>query len=100
MHPVVGFTRDLAITQKITGTQFQFVPYKAGSSDIIRDIIAGHIDFTFDQAITSLTRDGTIASISALGGQSATTLRAIATLPLALDNRFVGLRLGRRGRSR
>ena len=40
--------------QKITGTQFQFVPYKAGSSDIIRDIIAGHIDFTFDQAITSL----------------------------------------------
>ena len=41
--------------QKITGTQFQFVPYKAGSADIIRDIIAGHIDFTFDQAITSLS---------------------------------------------
>ncbi|AMN39306.1 Bug family tripartite tricarboxylate transporter substrate binding protein [Rhodoplanes sp. Z2-YC6860] len=40
--------------QKITGTKFQFVPYKAGSSDIIRDIVAGHIDFTFDQAITSL----------------------------------------------
>jgi tripartite-type tricarboxylate transporter receptor subunit TctC len=41
--------------QKITGTKFQFVPYKSGSSDIIRDIVAGHIDFTFDQAITSLT---------------------------------------------
>jgi tripartite-type tricarboxylate transporter receptor subunit TctC len=40
--------------QKVTGTQFQFVPYKAGSADIIRDIVAGHIDFTFDQAITSL----------------------------------------------
>ena len=40
--------------QKITGTRFQFVPYKAGSADIIRDMIAGHIDFTFDQAITSL----------------------------------------------
>jgi tripartite-type tricarboxylate transporter receptor subunit TctC len=40
--------------QKITGTKFQFVPYKSGSSDIIRDITAGHIDFTFDQAITSL----------------------------------------------
>jgi tripartite-type tricarboxylate transporter receptor subunit TctC len=40
--------------QKVTGTKFQFVPYKAGSSDIIRDIVAGHIDFTFDQAITSL----------------------------------------------
>jgi len=41
--------------QKITGTRFQFVPYKSGSSDIIRDITAGHIDFTFDQAITSLS---------------------------------------------
>jgi tripartite-type tricarboxylate transporter receptor subunit TctC len=40
--------------QKITGTQFRFVPYKAGSADIIRDMVAGHIDFTFDQAITSL----------------------------------------------
>ncbi len=41
--------------QKITGTKFQFVPYKAGSADIIRDIVAGQIDFTFDQAITSLS---------------------------------------------
>ena len=35
--------------QKITGTKFQFVPYKSGSADIIRDIIAGTIDFTFDR---------------------------------------------------
>ena len=41
--------------QKVTGTKFQFVPYKAGSVDIIRDLIAGHIDFSFDQAITSLS---------------------------------------------
>ena len=41
--------------QKITGVKFQFVPYKSGSSEIIRDITAGHIDFTFDQAITSLS---------------------------------------------
>ncbi len=40
--------------QKATGTQFRFVPYRAGSADIIRDMVAGHIDFTFDQAITSL----------------------------------------------
>jgi len=40
--------------QKVTGTRFQFVPYRAGSADIIRDMVAGHIDFTFDQAITSL----------------------------------------------
>src|SRR4029078_5824094 len=41
--------------QKITGTKFQFVPYKSGSADIIRDITSGHINFTFYQAITSLT---------------------------------------------
>jgi tripartite-type tricarboxylate transporter receptor subunit TctC len=41
--------------QKITGTKFQFVPYKAGSAEIIRDLVAGQIDFTFDQAITSLS---------------------------------------------
>ncbi len=41
--------------QKITGTKFQFVPYKTGSAEIIRDITAGHIDMTFDQAITSLS---------------------------------------------
>jgi tripartite-type tricarboxylate transporter receptor subunit TctC len=41
--------------QKITGTTFQFVPYKAGSSEVIRDLVAGQIDFTFDQAITSLS---------------------------------------------
>ena len=35
--------------------KFQFVPYKSGSSEIIRDITAGHLDFTFDQAITSLS---------------------------------------------
>ena len=40
--------------QKVTGTQFQFVPYRAGSSDIMRDLVAGHIDLTFDQAITAL----------------------------------------------
>ena len=40
--------------QKITGTRFPFVPYRAGSSEIMRDLVAGHIDMTFDQTITSL----------------------------------------------
>jgi tripartite-type tricarboxylate transporter receptor subunit TctC len=40
--------------QKSTGTTFQFVPYRAGSSDIMRDLVAGHIDMTFDQAISAL----------------------------------------------
>src|SRR6201997_4581938 len=35
-------------------TRFRFVPYRAGSSEIMRDLVAGHIDLTFDQAITAL----------------------------------------------
>jgi tripartite-type tricarboxylate transporter receptor subunit TctC len=48
--------------QKVTGTKFQFVPYRAGSVDVIRDLIAGHIDLTFDQAISALphVRNGAI----------------------------------------
>ena len=40
--------------QKVTGTSFIFVPYKAGSSDVMRDVVAGHIDLSIDQAISSL----------------------------------------------
>jgi tripartite-type tricarboxylate transporter receptor subunit TctC len=40
--------------QNATDTRFQFVPYRAGSSDIMRDLVAGHIDLSFDQAISSL----------------------------------------------
>src|SRR5205814_5180844 len=40
--------------QNVTGTRFQFVPYRAGSAEIMRDLVAGHIDLTFDQAITAL----------------------------------------------
>src|SRR5262249_5543681 len=40
--------------QKVTDTKLQFVPYRAGSSDIMRDLVAGHIDLSFDQAISAL----------------------------------------------
>jgi tripartite-type tricarboxylate transporter receptor subunit TctC len=30
------------------------VAYRAGSSEIMRDLVGGHIDLTFDQAITAL----------------------------------------------
>ena len=40
--------------QKATGTEFTFVPYRAGSSNVMRDLVAGHIDLTFDQAISAL----------------------------------------------
>ena len=30
------------------------MPYRAGSSDVMRDVVAGHIDLTIDQAICAL----------------------------------------------
>jgi tripartite-type tricarboxylate transporter receptor subunit TctC len=38
----------------VTGTALRFVPYRAGSSDIMKDLVGGHIDLTFDQAISAL----------------------------------------------
>jgi len=32
--------------QNVTGTRFQFVPYRAGSSEIMRDLLSGHIDLS------------------------------------------------------
>src|SRR3954465_12308534 len=55
--------------QKVTGTRFQFVPYRAGSSDIMRDLVAGHIDLTFDQAISALpyVRNGQVRAYAITG---------------------------------
>jgi tripartite-type tricarboxylate transporter receptor subunit TctC len=39
--------------QKLTGTKFQFVPYR-GAGQTLRDLIAGNINLTFDQASNSL----------------------------------------------
>src|SRR5215813_686379 len=66
--------------QKVTGTRFQFVPYRAGSIDIMRDLVAGHIDFTFDQAITALphVRNG---SVKAYAVTSNTRLEAAPEIP-------------------
>jgi tripartite-type tricarboxylate transporter receptor subunit TctC len=52
--------------QKSTGTSFNFVPYRAGSVDIIRDMAGGHIDITFDQAITALShiKNGTVKAFA------------------------------------
>jgi tripartite-type tricarboxylate transporter receptor subunit TctC len=55
--------------QKATGTKVQFVPYKAGSSEIMRDLVAGHIDLTFDQAISALpyVRSGQVRAYAITG---------------------------------
>jgi tripartite-type tricarboxylate transporter receptor subunit TctC len=66
--------------QKITGANFQFVPYRAGSSDIMRDLVAGHIDISFDQAISALpyVRNG---QVKAYAVTSKTRLAAAPNIP-------------------
>lgn len=39
--------------QKLTGTNFQFVPYR-GAGPVMQDLLAGLIDFTIDQSANSL----------------------------------------------
>lgn len=39
--------------QKLTGTKFEFVPYR-GAGQALQDLIAAHIDLIFDQATNSL----------------------------------------------
>src|SRR5436305_1658155 len=55
--------------QKVTGTSFVFVPYRAGSADVMRDLTAGHIDLSFDQAISALpfVRSGQVRAYAITG---------------------------------
>jgi tripartite-type tricarboxylate transporter receptor subunit TctC len=43
--------------QGVLGTSFNFVSYRAGSSQMMQDLVGGHADLTFDQAISSPNRD-------------------------------------------
>jgi tripartite-type tricarboxylate transporter receptor subunit TctC len=51
--------------QNITGTQFQFVPYR-GAGPAMQDLVAGHVDLMIDQAANSLpqVRAGTIKAFA------------------------------------
>src|SRR3954462_3402346 len=68
--------------QNVTGTSFQFVPYRAGSSDIMRDLVAGHIDLTFDQAISALpyVRNGQVRAYAITGKTRLTSAPDIPTV--------------------
>ena len=66
--------------QKSTGTDFRFVPYRAGSVDIIKDLVGGHIDLTFDQAITALSHVKA-GSVKAFAVTSKTRLAAAPDIP-------------------
>jgi tripartite-type tricarboxylate transporter receptor subunit TctC len=66
--------------QSATGTALRFVPYRAGSSDIMKDLVGGHIDLTFDQAISALSyvRNG---QMKAYAVTAATRLAAAPDIP-------------------
>jgi tripartite-type tricarboxylate transporter receptor subunit TctC len=52
--------------QKVTGTTLRFVPYRAGAAEIMKDLAGGHIDLTFEQAISGLAsvRGGVVRALA------------------------------------
>jgi tripartite-type tricarboxylate transporter receptor subunit TctC len=66
--------------QSATGTALRFVPYRAGSADILKDVVGGHIDLAFDQAISALShvRNG---RMKAYAVTAATRLEAAPDIP-------------------
>src|SRR6266849_10224084 len=67
--------------QAATGTRFQFVPYR-GAAPIMQDLIAGQIDFTFDQAANSLpqVRGGKIRAYAVTAKARLTSAPEIPTV--------------------
>jgi tripartite-type tricarboxylate transporter receptor subunit TctC len=53
--------------QQVTGTRFGFVPYRGGAP-AMQDLIAGRVDFMFDQAANALTqiRAGTVKAYAVM----------------------------------
>jgi tripartite-type tricarboxylate transporter receptor subunit TctC len=54
-----------ALFQRVTGTRFQFVPYRSGAP-AMQDLLAGQIDMLIDSPVTSLPqmRAGTIKALA------------------------------------
>ena len=77
--------------QNLTGTKFQFVPYR-GTGPAIQDLMGGHIDLMFDQAANSLphVRGG---KIKAYAVTSATRLAAAPEIPTADEAGLPGLHI-------
>lgn len=78
--------------QNVTKTDLQFVPYRGGASDIVRDLIAGHIDLAFEQAITALPylQSG---SVTAYAVTSPSRIAAAANIPTADEAGASGLHI-------
>jgi tripartite-type tricarboxylate transporter receptor subunit TctC len=77
--------------QNLTGTKFQFVPYR-GTGPAIQDLMGGHIDLMFDQAANSLphVRGG---KIKAYAVTSATRLAAAPDIPTVDEAGLPGLHI-------
>ncbi len=75
--------------QRMTGTVFQFVPYR-GTGPALNDLVAGHIDLMFDQASNSIeqVRGGTVR---ALAVTSRTRLPAAPDIPTVDEAGVPGL---------
>jgi tripartite-type tricarboxylate transporter receptor subunit TctC len=75
--------------QKVTGTRFQFVPYR-GTGPALQDLVAGQIDLIVDQASNSLprVRDG---KIRAYAVTAKTRLPSAPEIPTAADAGVPGL---------
>jgi tripartite-type tricarboxylate transporter receptor subunit TctC len=68
--------------QSVTGTALRFVPYRAGSSEIVKDLVGEHIDLTFDQAISALpyVRNGQIKAYAVTANARLTVAPDIPTV--------------------
>jgi tripartite-type tricarboxylate transporter receptor subunit TctC len=77
--------------QNLTGTKFQFVPYR-GTGPAITDLMGGHIDLMFDQAANSLphVRGG---KVKAYAVTSATRLAAAPDIPTVDEAGLPGLHI-------
>jgi tripartite-type tricarboxylate transporter receptor subunit TctC len=77
--------------QTITGTQFQFVPYR-GAGPAMQDLVAGHVDIMVDQAANSLpqVRGG---SINAFAVTDKVRLAAAPDIPTVDEAGVPGLHI-------
>jgi tripartite-type tricarboxylate transporter receptor subunit TctC len=77
--------------QKLTGTHFQFVPYR-GAAPAAQDLIAGQIDLMFDQASSSLqyVRSG---KTKAFAIASETRLAVAPDIPTAAEAGLPGFHI-------
>ena len=57
------------------------MPYRAGSSDVMRDLVAGHIDLSFDQAISALPVSCAAGRCAPMRSPASTRLASAPDIP-------------------